>query len=142
MALLLDTNSKERQFVRVTAHDYCGRIPELDIEMRQDLVDNAIFELLIDTADLHDWNIEIIGEVRDAVAEILERKGVMTADEYYPEAETSSFEQVREQIAKLDSFGGFIEMAFISLWQLPLAEKLAVLFVLLFLFLGLPIFFG
>ena len=55
---------------------------------RQDYVDNAIFNLINDVIpsdDELDWNIEIIGNVRDVIHDELVKRGICTAQEFYPE---------------------------------------------------------
>jgi hypothetical protein len=54
---------------------------------RQDFVDNSIFELLqaLNPTDRHfDWDIEMIGCVRDAVKNTLIRKTNCSDYEFYP----------------------------------------------------------
>ena len=54
---------------------------------RQDLVDNAIFSLiqqLNPTNQVIDWDIEVIGNVRDVVVEELEKKLGISEFEIYP----------------------------------------------------------
>lgn len=54
---------------------------------RQDFVDNLIYELineLIPSEKEMGWNIEVIGEVRDAIQSQLVEKGVCTEQEFYP----------------------------------------------------------
>lgn len=54
---------------------------------RQDYVDNAIYALINDLipSDLEmEWNIETIGEVRDAIQSQLVQKGFCTEQEFYP----------------------------------------------------------
>lgn len=57
---------------------------------RQDFVDNAIFDLmnrLIPSEREMEWDIEVIGEVRDVVQTQLARKGFCTEREFYPYVE-------------------------------------------------------
>ena len=54
---------------------------------RQDFVDNAIFELineLIPSEKEMEWDIEAIGEIRDALQSQLVAKGICTEQEFYP----------------------------------------------------------
>lgn len=54
---------------------------------RQDFVDNAIFELtneLIPSEKKMEWDIQIIGEIRDAIQSQLVEKGFCTEQEFYP----------------------------------------------------------
>lgn len=54
---------------------------------RQDFVDNAIFNLineLIPSDKEMEWDIEVIGEVRDAIQAQLVEHGVCTEQEFYP----------------------------------------------------------
>jgi hypothetical protein len=54
---------------------------------RQDFVDNAIFELineLILSEKEMEWDIEAIGEIRDAIQSQLVEKGFCTKQEFYP----------------------------------------------------------
>ena len=54
---------------------------------RQDFVDNAIFNLineLVPSDKEMKWNIEAIGEVRDAIQSQLVTRGVCTEQEFYP----------------------------------------------------------
>ena len=59
---------------------------------RQDLVDNAINDLLDSVANTHDntpWNIEYIGIIRDALQEVVvSHARLMTEMEFYPYIET------------------------------------------------------
>ena len=67
---------------------------------RQDEVDNVIFdaiEMLVSTLDptkkpslCPDWDIELIGRVRDVVEEIFVTQGRCTKQEFYPSIETPS----------------------------------------------------
>lgn len=55
---------------------------------RQDYVDNAIFSLICDVnpSDTElEWDIELIGNVRDAIQNELVSRKVCTAQEFYPE---------------------------------------------------------
>lgn len=61
-------------------------LTEQQIE-RQDYVDNAIFDLineLIPSDKEMEWNIEVIGEVRDAIQSQLVDRGFCTEQEFYP----------------------------------------------------------
>lgn len=54
---------------------------------RQDFVDNAIFDLvneLIPSNNEMKWDIEVIGEIRDAIQSQLVEKGACTEQEFYP----------------------------------------------------------
>ena len=54
---------------------------------RQDIVDNAIFNLineLIPSDNEMEWNIEAIGEIRDAIQSRIVTKGFCTKQEFYP----------------------------------------------------------
>ena len=54
---------------------------------RQDFVDNSIFELLqtLNPTDKEfDWDIEMIGNVRDAVQNYIVRKTNCLEQEFYP----------------------------------------------------------
>lgn len=55
---------------------------------RQDLVDNAIFSLLNEInpskVDL-DWDIELIGSVRDCIQREFMERNICSAQEFYPE---------------------------------------------------------
>lgn len=54
---------------------------------RQDFVDNAIFELineLIPSEKEMEWDIEAIGEIRDAIQSLLVEKGFCTEQDFYP----------------------------------------------------------
>ena len=55
---------------------------------RQDFVDNAIFNLLNEiipnNVDL-DWNIELIGNVRDCIQKELVERNICSTQEFYPE---------------------------------------------------------
>ena len=55
---------------------------------RQDLVDNRIFELLDDLSPgsgKAEWDIELIGQIRDSVEDILvERLKLVSEMEFYP----------------------------------------------------------
>ena len=54
---------------------------------RQDFVDNAIFTLinkLIPSGKEMDWNIEVIGEVRDVIQSKLVENRLCTEQEFYP----------------------------------------------------------
>jgi hypothetical protein len=71
--------------------------PELTIAhtARQDQVDNAVFRMLTEvwprSNDLPEWDIELIGEARDAIAQlVMERTGATEMD-FYPYQEVSEF---------------------------------------------------
>jgi hypothetical protein len=54
---------------------------------RQDFVDNAIFgllETLNPTKKQLDWDIEMIGTVRDAIQSFMEQKTNCSEQEFYP----------------------------------------------------------
>ena len=54
---------------------------------RQDFVDNAVYDFineLIPSDKEMEWDIEAIGEVRDAVQAILVGRGFCTEQEFYP----------------------------------------------------------
>lgn len=54
---------------------------------RQDFVDGAIYSLvnkLIPSGKEMDWDIEVIGEVRDVIQSRLIERGLCTAEEFYP----------------------------------------------------------
>ena len=54
---------------------------------RQDFVDNAIYNIineLIPSDKEMDWNIEVIGEVRDAIQVKLVERGLCTEQEFNP----------------------------------------------------------
>ncbi|MCR5065136.1 MAG: hypothetical protein K6A67_05130 [Bacteroidales bacterium] len=54
---------------------------------RQDFVDNAIFELinkLIPSDKKMEWDIEAIGEIRDAIQAYFVGRGFCTGKEFYP----------------------------------------------------------
>ena len=55
---------------------------------RQDLVDNAIFNLLNEinpTKVELDWNIELIGNVRDCIQKEFEERNICSTQDFYPE---------------------------------------------------------
>ncbi len=57
---------------------------------RQDFVDNAIFRLineLIPSDKEMEWNIEVIGEIRDTIQSQLVTRGFCTEQEFYPYVE-------------------------------------------------------
>ena len=61
-------------------------LTEQQIE-RQDFVDNAIYDLineLIPSDKEMEWDIEVIGEVRDAIQAQLVERGLCTEQEFYP----------------------------------------------------------
>ena len=54
---------------------------------RQDFVDNVIFDMineLIPSEKEMEWNIEVIGEIRDAIQSQLVDRGICTEQEFYP----------------------------------------------------------
>ena len=54
---------------------------------RQDFVDNAIYDLineLIPSDKEMEWDIEVIGEVRDVIQAMLVGRGICTEQEFYP----------------------------------------------------------
>jgi hypothetical protein len=54
---------------------------------RQDFVDNAIHDLineLIPSDKEMEWDIEVIGEVRDVIQAMLVGRGICTEQEFYP----------------------------------------------------------
>ena len=61
-------------------------LTEQQIE-RQDFVDNAIFNLideLVPSDKEMEWDIEAIGEIRDAIQSQLVNRGLCTEQEFYP----------------------------------------------------------
>ena len=63
------------------------RLTEKQIE-RQDFVDNQIFELmqkLLPASRTIEWDIEAIGEIRDAIrAQVVDKKRVISEAQFYP----------------------------------------------------------
>lgn len=54
---------------------------------RQDFVDNAIFELineLFPSDKEVEWDIDVIGEIRDAIQSQFVTRGFCTEQEFYP----------------------------------------------------------
>ena len=55
---------------------------------RQDFVDNQIFELvqrLLPPSKKIKWNIEVIGDIRDAIQEqVVDKKKIMSEKRFYP----------------------------------------------------------
>jgi len=54
---------------------------------RQDFVDGAIFELLQDlnpTEQKFDWDIEMIGDIRDIILYFIKKKTNCSEQEFYP----------------------------------------------------------
>ncbi len=54
---------------------------------RQDFVDNAIYDLINELIPFDkemDWDINAIGEIRDAIQAQLVRRGFCTEQEFYP----------------------------------------------------------
>jgi hypothetical protein len=93
--------------VAEVAHDLCGKAGEfVDREIiiaeedgqnmpgltkrqieRQDYVDNAIHNLiqsLNPEGTGVDWNLEVIGQVRDVIANYFQAQGICTEQEFYP----------------------------------------------------------
>ena len=73
----------------------CPRISKIMLEQelsneqiaRQDYVDNKIFDLLNDlipSDEQLDWDINAIGQVRDAVCNVLTEKQMCTEQDFYP----------------------------------------------------------
>lgn len=57
---------------------------------RQDFVDNKIMALLQEvnpTGQSLQWDIEVIGEIRDIVANYFKEKGICSEEEFYPTVE-------------------------------------------------------
>lgn len=55
--------------------------------IRQDFVDNAIYQLiqLVNPTDTAiNWDIEMIGNVRDVIGEFLVEKTAITEQQFYP----------------------------------------------------------
>lgn len=126
--------------VTFTAHNISDRITEIDVSNTQQLVDNSIFEMLVNTANVSDWDIELIGDVRDAVAEVLERKGVMFADEFYPALIDISDEHFdRSQIATTLGFAKAVKRSII---ELPSEDKIGIIVILFTIIYILPFLIG
>jgi hypothetical protein len=53
---------------------------------RQDFVDNTVYDFIRElTGQPSEWNIEMVGAVRDAVREVIvDELGRMTEQEFYP----------------------------------------------------------
>jgi 4-alpha-glucanotransferase len=71
------------------ANSYLNKIIELTKEQieRQDFVDNAIFELLqtVNPTDNNfDWDIEMIGDLRDAIQYQIIKKTNCSEQDFYP----------------------------------------------------------
>ena len=61
-------------------------LTEQQIE-RQDYVDNAIYDLITKVIPSNrklEWNIEVIGEIRDTIQSQLVEKGICSEQEFYP----------------------------------------------------------
>jgi DNA polymerase sigma len=58
---------------------------------RQDLVDNSIFNLLLEVNPTNkeiEWNIELIGKIRDLIAEVIvDELKLCDEDLFYPKLE-------------------------------------------------------
>ena len=55
--------------------------------IQQDFVDNAIFNLIneiVPSDKEMEWDIEIIGEIRDAIQTKLVERGICSEQEFYP----------------------------------------------------------
>ena len=55
---------------------------------RQDFVDNKIMTLLQEvnpTSQSLQWDIEIIGEIRDIISDYFSSKGICSEEDFYPE---------------------------------------------------------
>jgi hypothetical protein len=73
--------------------EFTGREAE-----RQDCVDNAIYNLLLELGltneDSLEWDIEEIGEVRDAIQDILVGKHkIMSEQQFYPYRELEGYDE-------------------------------------------------
>lgn len=68
---------------------------------RQDFVDNEIFELiqkLIPANKKLEWDIEVIGAVRDAIrAEVVDEQKLMSEIKFYPDLRMSAPAKTTEQ---------------------------------------------
>lgn len=84
--------------------------PEEKIIQRQDLVDNAVFFFLCKTTQTKKWEISVISEVREAIGSVLDSRGIMTEDEFYPSFQDKSEDYA--DTADLDSLPIFIKRAF------------------------------
>jgi hypothetical protein len=71
--------------------------------LRRDKVDNAIYELLHCLAPSPiDWDIEAIGDVRDAVCDALcTTYGVMTEQDFYPDHSQTREEKIQDLLVEL-----------------------------------------
>lgn len=57
---------------------------------RQDFVDNKIMKLLQELSPAIqplNWDIEIIGEIRDIIGQYLQSKGICNEENFYPEVD-------------------------------------------------------
>jgi hypothetical protein len=54
---------------------------------RQDFVDNAIYDLLVDITDTATWDIAVIADIRDAIWSAIKDNTKMTPDQFYPHLE-------------------------------------------------------
>ena len=58
---------------------------EYEKSRRQDKVDNEIHLLLCKLTDRElEWDIEMIGQIREAIQEVLSFNDIMTPEEFYP----------------------------------------------------------
>jgi hypothetical protein len=60
---------------------------------RQDFVDNSIYQLILSlnpTNEKIDWNIEIIGQVREQIGQWFEQNNICTQSQFYPYLENGN----------------------------------------------------
>jgi hypothetical protein len=103
---------------------------------RQDLVDNAVFDLLVATTPIVDWDISIISSVRDSIAEVLQKNNLISETEFYPSLDEETEEGISDSSSfksDLDSLPLFIGRTFREAGQVDWQTRLT-LFLLAFAF--------
>lgn len=113
-------------------------LTEKEVLEKQDFVDNTIHKMIEDlTGVKRNWDIHVIGSVRDAVARNLEFHGLIKEDELYP------FIEEDDQEDALDVEPASLEGAFAELREHPvksICQFCAVILFFLAIFIGLPVF--
>ncbi len=107
----------------------------------QDDVDNLIHALIEDiSGKRQDWNIKIIGDLRDGVLSVLEMHGVICAENIYPALAVEEY----EEFSPVNLREG-VRLSIAAVKQNPtdfLIEAGAVVIVFLFLLYGLHLIVG
>lgn len=126
--------------IEINQRAQCQPLSERAIWERQDVVDNAVHNLIEELIGTKcDWEMEITGDVREAIVEVLEHHGIIKADEFYPSATDNNDDD--DDVGGLANFAETVAEFRASPLKIIL-EFAALVLTLLAIIYGLPLIFG